>query len=62
MYTLLLLVVLIFLVMTTAFMDILKALLLFALGFYLGKHWMELDLQTLTKAERVIARVDETPV
>ena len=58
MYVLLLLVVLVFLVLTTSFMDILKAVLLFAMGFYLGKHWLELNMATMAKAESVIAHVE----
>lgn len=58
MYTLLLIVVLLFLVMTTSFMDIMKALLLFALGFYLGKHWLELQMSTTSKAESLIAKAE----
>ena len=59
MYTLLLLVVIVFLVLTTSFMDIMKALLLFALGFYLGKHWLELDMSTMSKAKSIIAQVEK---
>jgi hypothetical protein len=62
MYTLLLLVVLLFLVATTSFLDIMKALLLFALGFYLGKHWLELDLKSLEKAKATIVKAEANPV
>lgn len=58
MYTLLLLIVLVFLVMTTQFMDIMKALLLFTLGFYLGKHWLELDIGALSKAQSIITKAE----
>lgn len=38
-------------------MDIMKALLLFALGFYLGKYWLEFDMPTLSKAKSIIDKV-----
>lgn len=61
MYTILLLVVLVFLLMTTTFMDIMKALLLFALGFYLGKHWHRLDELSVAKANAIISQAEAQP-